>query len=96
MKNSIKFPGIIALLITLIGGFGWQEEFLDVNPKGTLSSSNLASEAGVNGVLIGAYSLLNNGGTAGGSWPSGKWIFGGVTSDDAGYRGRRITARTSI
>ena len=83
MKNSIKFPGIIALLITIIGGFGCQEEFLDVDPKGTLSSSNLASEAGVNGVLIGAYSLLNNGGTSGGSWPSGKWIFGGVTSDDA-------------
>lgn len=83
MKHLIKSKNIIVMMILLTGSFGCNDEFLDVKPKGTLSSSNLATEAGVNGVLIGAYSLLNNGGTSGGSWPSGRWIFGGVTSDDA-------------
>jgi len=83
MKHLIKSKNIILIMILLIGSFGCSEEFLDVKPKGTLSSSNLATEAGVNGVLIGAYSLMNNGGTSGGGWPSGRWIFGGVTSDDA-------------
>ena len=69
MKHLIKSKGIIVIMILLTWSFGCQEEFLDVKPKGTLSSSNLATEAGVDGVLIGAYSLLNNGGTSGGGWP---------------------------
>lgn len=83
MRNLIKnlTRSCYLLLIIFIGGC--QEGFLEVNPKATLSSNNLSTEAGVNGVLIGAYSLLNNGGTPGGGWPSGRWIFGGVTSDDA-------------
>ncbi|WP_158856190.1 RagB/SusD family nutrient uptake outer membrane protein [Lunatibacter salilacus] len=81
MKSKItsKILPFVILAIT----FGCQEDYFDIKAKATLSSDVMATEAGLNGVLIGAYSLLNNGGTAGGSWPSGKWIFGGVTSDDA-------------
>jgi hypothetical protein len=58
-------------------------DFLELNPVGSLSEATLSTKAGVDRVLIGAYSLLDNGGTPGGGWPSGKWIFGGVASDDA-------------
>lgn len=59
------------------------KDYLEKGPKGSLFSENLANEGGVNGLLIGTYALLNNGGTGGSGWESGKWIFGGVTSDDA-------------
>ena len=84
MKNLYDtFVKISCLSFLILIITACQEDFLERDPKGTLSSANLANEAGVNGVLIGAYSLLNNGGTAGGGWPTGRWIFGGVASDDA-------------
>lgn len=48
----------------------------------------MATEKGVQGLLIGAYSLVDGEGAAGDGFASGasNWIFGGVTSDDA-YKG---------
>lgn len=69
--------------IALTAATSCQDSFLDRDPKGALFSGSLANEAGVNGLLIGTYSLLNHGGTNGSGWHSGLWIFGGVTSDDA-------------
>lgn len=60
-----------------------QKDFLERGAIGSTSETTLATKAGADALLIGAYSLLDNGGTAGGGWPSGKWIFGGVASDDA-------------
>lgn len=57
--------------------------YLERSPIGSLNENTLATKAGVNGLLIGAYHILNNGGTPGQGWQSGKWIFGGVASDDA-------------
>ena len=45
---------------------------------GSTSETTLATEGGVQGLLTGAYSLMDKGG-----WPSGNWVFGGVASDDA-------------
>src|SRR5260221_13133805 len=45
----------------------------------------MANKAGVAGLLIGAYSLLDGQGGAGGSWDAAadNWVWGGVCSDDA-------------
>lgn len=78
-NHILKMLFCTILSVTLSCG----DAFLERAPKGALFSENLATEQGVNGLLIGTYSLLNNGGTNGSGWQSGKWIFGGVTSDDA-------------
>ncbi|MEJ7766939.1 MAG: RagB/SusD family nutrient uptake outer membrane protein [Chitinophagaceae bacterium] len=72
---------ICILSLTMI--FSCKKEFLERQAIGSTSENILATKAGADALLIGAYSLLDNGGSAGGGWPSGKWIFGGVASDDA-------------
>jgi hypothetical protein len=83
MKKLYNIIILNSLLISLISISACTKDYLEKKPLGTLNESTLATKAGVNGLLIGAYSLLDNDGTAGGGWPSGKWIFGGVASDDA-------------
>lgn len=83
MKKILYNLMMATCILALLPINACKDDFLEIDAKGSLSESVLANEAGVNGLLIGAYSLLNNGGTSGGSWPSGRWIFGGVTSDDA-------------
>ena len=65
-------------------------DFLEVAPKGELSESTFeTSEAGVEGIVIGVYSLLNGQynriTNAHRSGPS-NWVYGDVVSDDA-YKG---------
>lgn len=61
------------------------KSFLEKSPLGTLDEATLANRKGVDGLLIGAYSMLDGYGGAGGSFysPPSNWIFGGVGSDDA-------------
>ena len=55
-----KFLSIIATIISgIILVSSCSDDFLDQQPVGSLSSSILTSEDGVEGLLIGAYSLLN-------------------------------------
>lgn len=65
------------------------KRLLNQEPVGSLSSTTLANKAGVDGLLIGAYSLLdgfsNNYGT-GWETSTDNWVYGGVGSDDA-YKG---------
>jgi hypothetical protein len=55
---------------------------------GTLNPTVMASEAGVQGLLIGAYSLVDGEGAPGDGFASGasNWMWGGIASDDA-YKG---------
>ena len=55
---------------------------------GTLTPELMANEKGVQGLLIGAYSLVDGEGMSGDGFASGasNWILGGVTADDA-YKG---------
>ena len=48
----------------------------------------MASEAGVQGLLVGAYSLVDGEGAPGDGFASGasNWLFGGAAGDDA-YKG---------
>src|ERR1044071_7152800 len=64
------------------------KDFLDKKPLGTASETDLTNPAGIRGLLIGAYSMLDG---IGGPSPDGNpfskgvsnWVFGGVASDDA-------------
>jgi len=64
------------------------KKFLNKPPLGTLSPEVMATEKGIQGLLIGAYSLVDGEGAGGDGFASGasNWILGGVTSDDA-YKG---------
>ncbi len=84
---NLKTKIILSLLIvTTIVACG--KSFLDKPPIGTLGPNIVSSEAGIQGLLIGAYSLVDGEGASGDGFASGasNWIFGGVTSDDA-YKG---------
>jgi len=74
---------VIAITIVACG-----KNILDISPLGTLNPAIVANEPGVQGILIGAYSLLDGVGAAGDDQTSGSsnWVYGGVASDDA-YKG---------
>ncbi|MBK8502969.1 MAG: RagB/SusD family nutrient uptake outer membrane protein [Saprospiraceae bacterium] len=59
-------------------------EFLDVAPTGSLSSALLATKAGIEGVLIGAYGSLKGEGSGGGQ-PAGPnhWVTGTICGGEA-------------
>ena len=88
MKN-INFKILVPIFLAIIIGIvACSKSFLDKPPLGTLNPSVLASEAGVQGLLVGAYSLVDGEGAPGDGFASGasNWLFGGAAGDDA-YKG---------
>ncbi len=79
---------MVSVVAASIVAYACNKDFLDKAPLGSLDPSNLANSAGVRGLLIGAYSLLDGFGGAGAGWESAgsNWVYGGVASDDA-YKG---------
>ncbi len=86
---------VFSILFTLvIVGFSTscKNDFLEVVPKTGLSEATLANKAGVNYLLIGAYSLLDgvqtNVGSPNADWhgSADNWIYGEVNADNA-YKG---------
>jgi len=65
------------------------KSFLNITPPGSLDGPTLATKAGVEGLLIGAYSLLDgvgsNVGGADGPWATAgsNWVYGSVAGGDA-------------
>lgn len=92
-KFQLKYVALGGILMTLTLIYSCKK-FLDKAPVGSLSSEVLASKAGVDGLLIGAYSNLDGyyAGQAGSSWETSttNWAFGGIASDDA-YKGSNTT-----
>ncbi len=87
--KKIKYKYIIPFILCSVIVFGaCKKSFLDKPPLGTLNPQILATETGVQGLLIGAYSLVDGEGASGDGFASGasNWIYGGVASDDA-YKG---------
>jgi hypothetical protein len=86
MKSLTIKITLATFLISLFSLNSCKKEYLDVGAIGSTSEETLANKVGVNGLLIGAYSLLDGWGVAGSTYyfigPE-NWIFGGVTSDDA-------------
>ncbi len=87
MNRKISF--LLACL--LCANFSCSDSFIEVEPKGVLSAKSLQNKAGVNFLLIGAYSALDGWTTSGGAFRSyqasaDNYVFGGIASDDA-YKG---------
>jgi hypothetical protein len=85
-----KITGSITIFCLAIAT-GCSDKFLDVQPKAALAVTVLQNKAGVNSLLIGAYSLLDGWATPEGAYRSyqssaDNWVFGSVASDDA-YKG---------
>jgi starch-binding outer membrane protein, SusD/RagB family len=74
-----------AVITTVVVSCG--KSFLEKPTLGTLDPSIVATADGVNGLLIGAYSLLDGEGAGGGTGSGiSNWIYGGIAADDA-YKG---------
>jgi starch-binding outer membrane protein, SusD/RagB family len=86
MRSYIKLS--VALSLSCLVLYACKKDFLERAPLGSLDPGTLSSPAGVKGLLIGAYSLLDGFGGAGGGFATAasNWVFGGVASDDA-YKG---------
>jgi hypothetical protein len=87
--KKIKFKFLIpTILLVIVVLAACNKNFLDKPPLGTLNPSIMATPAGVQGLLIGAYSLVDGEGAKGDGFASGasNWSYGGVASDDA-YKG---------
>src|SRR5438477_2868179 len=85
IKLKIILPASILIIVAVVA---CSKSFLDKPPLGTLSPDLMANESGVQGLLIGAYAMVDGEGAAGDGFASGasNWIYGGVASDDA-YKG---------
>ncbi len=86
-KYNLKLiiPGALSLLVFL---YSCKKSFLEVPAAGALSQSVLANKIGVEGLLVGAYSLLDgegsNAGTGNGPWAtsSSNWVYESVAGGD--------------
>lgn len=83
MMKNIKY---ILLSFLICNTFSCKKDFLTLQPQGELTEAQLTTQDGVEGLLVGAYGLLNGNvnGTYGnyGAAPS-QWLFGEVASDNA-------------
>jgi hypothetical protein len=89
-----KYPSTYKLaiagsLVTLVLVFACGKGFLDKKPLGAFNPDQLLNQAGIEGLLVGAYHMVSGqGGAAGNSWGSAasNWVFGSVAADDS-YKG---------
>ncbi|MDN3688643.1 RagB/SusD family nutrient uptake outer membrane protein [Cyclobacterium jeungdonense] len=88
MKNTY-FKIAAATLVLGVSTTSCQEEFLETIPQGQFSTVGLENAQGVEGILLGAYAMIDGYGLDGQSGWNGtidNWVYGGVVSDDA-YKG---------
>ena len=78
---------IAASSVGFIAFAACNKDFLNKPPLGTLNPQTMSSDAGIQGLLIGAYSLVDGEGASGDGFASGasNWTYN-VTGDDA-YKG---------
>lgn len=86
MKNKMLI--MLLAFMVFITIYACKKSFLDVSPRGSLDASTLATEKGVNALLLGAYAMLDGyDGTLGigGQWGSGgsNFVFGGMGGGEA-------------
>ena len=95
-NKTIRNISICSLAI-LVLGYACGKKFLNKPPLGSLSLGAISNKAGVDGLLIGAYSLLDGSGGNGGGWAgsSDNWVFGSVAADDS-YKGSTASDQGDI
>ena len=83
MKNfSFRKKGMLSLLALLTFTFSCKDNFLEVPPTGSLANAQLATKAGVEGALIGTYSMLTARGYSRYAAPN-NWVFGNILGGDS-------------
>lgn len=86
MKSSILSALRVLLLLMLAPACN--QSFLEIYPFTSVNEATLSTKEGVNGLLIGAYSLLDGGGAVGGGTASRLSVFTGTddgrTGEEAG------------
>lgn len=89
-RKKIKAVHIISAFFIISVPVIWScsKSFLGVDPPGSLLPQAIANKAGVEGLLVGAYSLLDGEGGAGqdnGPWATAasNWVYGSVAGGDA-------------
>ena len=94
LHNKFIISGLLTLVVVVVA---CKKSFLEKEPMGPVGENTLATKAGVNGLLIGAYSLLDGVGSPVSNEGSGvsDWLFGGVASDDA-HKGSEYGDITAI
>ncbi len=83
MKRSFIY--ILLIIIPMMGLLSdCSDDFLDVQPSGGLSQFTLATEKGINALLVGAYSLLDGVSSSFG-WESASsnWVYGSIRGMEA-------------
>ncbi|NOY36120.1 MAG: RagB/SusD family nutrient uptake outer membrane protein, partial [Chlorobi bacterium] len=82
--KKLKVLSVIAVITGLIFMDSCKERFLEITPNGSLDQSVLATYDGVDGLLIGAYSLLD-GVTSSFGWQSATsgWVYGSIRALEA-------------
>ncbi len=81
MKNPIT-KGTVATAMLMLVTFACKDKFLDVPATGQLAGAQLTSRAGLDGLLIGAYSQLNARGFSQ-SASSYNWVRGSISGGEA-------------
>ena len=101
MKPLSRHPllfGTASLILAGAAAYGCSD-FLESSsaPQGTLDQGSLATPAGVEGTLIGAYRALDCTTRTNGNWgcAASNWVFGSVASDDS-YKGSDGTDQPPI
>ena len=83
LNSKLIIPGAMAMLALSYSC----KNYLNKTPVSSLNSIILANKAGVDGLLIGAYALVDGtySGQNGSTWTTGtdNWIYGSVAADDA-------------
>src|SRR5438552_6077568 len=89
-KFSFIFIAMSLILFAAVSLFISCKRYLEVPPVGVLNNQVLATKAGVENLLIGAYSLLRgynpavpNSGVREWTQAASNWIYGSVVADDA-------------
>lgn len=87
MKLSILSVGLICLTPLL----GCRESFLEIEPQGTLNEFVFASETGLDGLLIGAYAMLDGVSAQQFGWEtaSSNWVYGSIRGMIANHGSQR-------
>jgi hypothetical protein len=82
MKKVINRKLIVTVFLLMAFAISCKEDFLEVKPTGAISDSQLTSKNGLEGTLIGAYSILSG---INNSFYSGStnWLWGSILGGDA-------------
>lgn len=97
MKKILYIPVIISSFLIFTVACG--DDFLTINPQGSLSEDVLTSSDGIEALLVAAYAALDtwSGWAVGAPWESANsnWVMGDVYSDDA-YKGTDVNDQPPI